>query len=265
MTKKIVPESGSARSFLLDGIEIPFTQGQSVLEAAIENGKNIPHLCFSPSLSVHGSCRLCIVNINGKTTSACTTPAAHGLNIESDVDTIRQQRLRITQMLFVEGNHYCPTCEWSGNCQLQAIAYELGMTNNHYPMQYPKRNLDASHPDFILDHDRCIHCGLCERAGKEKDQKDLFALGGRGIDTYLTALPNEEYVSESSPSNTMKTPLKSSDLSINDHAAHICPVGALLLKKSQYQTPIGKRLYDTETISHQGNCRPENKSSEDRS
>jgi len=265
MTEQITPESDGTNSFFVDGVEIPFTHGQSVLEAAIENGKNIPHLCFSPSLSVHGSCRLCIVNINGKTTSACTTPATNGLKIESDVETIRQQRLRITQMLFVEGNHYCPTSEWSGNCQLQAIAYELGMTNNHYPMQYPKRNLDASHPDFILDHDRCIHCGLCERAGKEKDHKNLFALGGRGINTYLTALPSEEKPAEDSQSNSVKTQLKNSDLSITDNAGHICPVGALLLKKSQYQTPIGKRLYDTETISHQGNCRPENKSSEDRS
>ena len=261
-------KESAVNSFLLDGVKTSFIQGQSVLEAASENGTYIPHLCFSPSLSVHGSCRLCIVSVDGKTTSACTTPAAEGMKIESDTDTIRQQRLRITQMLFVEGNHYCPTCEWSGNCQLQAIAYELGMTNNHYPMLYPKRNLDASHPDFILDHDRCIHCGLCERAGKEKDQKDLFALGGRGINTYLTALPSADNITNncssspsSSPQNTSgHAHLKDSDLTINDHAAHICPVGALLLKKSQYQTPIGKRLYDTETISQQGNCRPENKS-----
>lgn len=235
-------------SFFLDGEEIPFTPGQSILEASIAHGRYIPHLCFNPKVSAHGSCRLCIVKIKDKTTSACTTPASAQLKVESDIESIHQQRLRITQMLFVEGNHYCPTCEWSGNCQLQAIAYELGMTDNHYPMQYPKRHLDASHPDFILDHDRCIHCGLCERAGKELDHKALFSLSGRGINTWLAVQTGEKGEDEK---------LKHSDLKPEDNAAHICPTGALIPKKNLYQTPIGQRLYDSEMISSLGNCRPE--------
>ena len=236
-----------ASEFTLNGKATPFNSGQSILEAAIKNGTYIPHLCFNPTVSAHGSCRLCIVNVNGRTLSACTTPAEPGLKVESNTETLQQQRLRITQMLFIEGNHYCPTCEWSGNCQLQAIAYDLGMTNNHYPMQYPKRSLDSSHTDILLDQDRCIHCGLCERAGKELDNKNLFALSGRGINSYLTVMSDDGS-------------LKTSAIDTEDKAAHICPVGALLLKNDAYHTPIGQRLYDKDPISVIGNCRPEDQS-----
>lgn len=233
--------------FTLNGKPTPFSPGQSILEAAINNGTYIPHLCFNPKVTAHGSCRLCIVNVNGRTLSACTTPAEPGLKVDSNTDTLQQQRLRITQMLFTEGNHYCPTCEWSGNCQLQAVAYDLGMTNNHYPMQYPKRTLDTSHPHILLDQDRCIHCGLCERAGRELDNKHLFSLSGRGIHSYLTITSDDGS-------------LKTSTIDAKDNAAHICPVGALLLKDDAYHTPIGQRLYDTDAISVIGNCRPEDQS-----
>ncbi len=77
------------------------------------------------------------------------------------------QRKTLLQMLFVEGNHFCPSCEKSGNCLLQATAYEMGMEGPHFEEFYPDRAVDASHPDLLLDFNRCILCGLCVRASHD--------------------------------------------------------------------------------------------------
>jgi hypothetical protein len=91
------------------------------------------------------------------------------------------KRRTLLQMFFVEGNHFCPSCEKSGNCTLQATAYELKMMSPHFDMFYPDRPVDASHPDVLLDFNRCIMCSLCVAASRDVDGKNVFAMGGRGI------------------------------------------------------------------------------------
>jgi predicted molibdopterin-dependent oxidoreductase YjgC len=90
--------------------------------------------------------------------------AGAGQEVQSNTDELNAQRKTLLQMLFVEGNHFCPSCEKSGNCLLQATAYEVGMTGPHFEEFYPNRPVDASHPDVLLDLNRCILCGLCVRA-----------------------------------------------------------------------------------------------------
>ncbi|OAI28131.1 2Fe-2S iron-sulfur cluster-binding protein [Methylomonas koyamae] len=220
----------------IDGKTIPFAAGQSVIEAARCSGIYIPHLCHKPGYAPHGSCKLCTVFVNGRKTSACTYPAAADQNVVSDTPELQQDRLRLTQMLFVEGNHFCPSCEKSGNCQLQGVAYHLRMLDNHYPHFYPRREVDASHPDILLDHNRCIFCNLCVRASRDHDGKNVFAIAGRGINKRLIV-------------NSASGQLKDSDISIDDQAAQVCPTGAILVKRTGYQVPIGERLYDRQPIS----------------
>lgn len=220
----------------IDGKTIPFAEGQSVIEAARCAGIYIPHLCHRPGYAPHGSCKLCTVFVNGRKTSACTFPAAANQNVVSDTPELQQDRLRLTQMLFVEGNHFCPSCEKSGNCQLQGVAYHLRMLDNHYPHFYPLREVDASHPDILLDHNRCIFCNLCVRASRDRDGKNVFAIAGRGINKRLIV-------------NSASGKLKDSDISIEDQAAQVCPTGAILIKRTGYQLPIGQRLYDQRPIS----------------
>jgi [NiFe] hydrogenase diaphorase moiety small subunit len=100
-------------------------------------------------------------------------------------DDLEHDRKHITQMLVVEGNHFCPSCERIGNCQLQAVAYYLDMHDNHFPHFFANREMDASHPDILIDHNRCIFCNLCVRASQEKDNKNVFAISGRGINKRL--------------------------------------------------------------------------------
>ncbi|AEF98698.1 2Fe-2S iron-sulfur cluster-binding protein [Methylomonas methanica] len=220
----------------IDGQNIPFEEGQTIIEAATAAGVYIPHLCHQPGYTPHGSCKLCTVKVNGRNCSACTFPAADGQTVINNSAEQELDRRRITQMLFVEGNHFCPSCEKSGNCQLQGVAYHLNMLDNHYPHFFENREMDASHPDILIDHNRCIFCNLCVRASQQKDGKNVFGIAGRGINKRLIV---------NSPSGQ----LKDSDIDINDSAVHICPTGALLIKRTGYQVPIGQRIYDHKHIS----------------
>ncbi|HPB75969.1 MAG TPA: 2Fe-2S iron-sulfur cluster-binding protein, partial [Chromatiaceae bacterium] len=116
-----------ANSFRLDGREIPFQPGQTLMDAALAAGAYIPHLCHNPELAPHGSCRVCVVRVGGRLVSACTAPAAAGLEVASDTPDIQASRRAILQMLFVEGNHICHRLELTGPGQLQAVAYYVGM------------------------------------------------------------------------------------------------------------------------------------------
>ena len=151
---------------IIDGVEIPADEGQTILEAAQAAGIYIPRLCYHPELVPGGHCRLCTVKVNGKPINACTMTVTDGMVIESDTAEMNAERRHILEMLFVEGNHFCPFCEASGNCELQALAYRLGMTAPVYPYFFPRRQVDGSHPDVFIDRNRCILCGRCLRASK---------------------------------------------------------------------------------------------------
>jgi [NiFe] hydrogenase diaphorase moiety small subunit len=222
-------------SFRLDGRPIPFKSGQTIMDAALAAGVYIPHLCHNPEFAPHGSCRVCVVRANGREVSACTAPAALDMEVESESGSVRALRVAVLQMLFVEGNHVCPGCEKSGACQLQAVAYHCGMLDPHFKHVFPRRDLDASHPDVILDLNRCILCELCVRASRDHDRKRVFAISGRGIGSRLIV---------DSPSGR----LGDSRFAITDKAAHVCPVGAILPRRAAYRVPIGERLYDREPI-----------------
>lgn len=222
--------------FTMDGKPVPFKVGQTILEAARAAGRFIPHLCWHEDFSPHGSCKLCIVKANGRLVSSCATLAREGMEVESNNPEINGRRLSLLQMIFVEGNHFCPGCEKSGKCQLQALGYQLQMTTPHFTHFWPKRKVDASHPDVFIDFNRCIFCELCVRASRDVDGKNIFALTGRGIGKYLVV-------------NAESGRLGDTDFKITDRAADVCPVGAILPKRVGFDLPIGKRLYDEKPIS----------------
>ncbi|NOT12295.1 MAG: 2Fe-2S iron-sulfur cluster binding domain-containing protein [Methylococcaceae bacterium] len=224
-----------SKTITIDGKTIPFEEGQTIMDAASAAGVYIPHLCHHPDYSPHGSCKLCNVSVNGRICSSCTFPAMDGQTVLSDTHELNEDRRRITQMLFVEGNHLCPGCEKSGNCQLQAVGYHLNMLDNHFPHFYASREMDASHPDVLIDHNRCIFCTLCVRASQQADGKDVFAISGRGINKHLIV-------------NSQSGLLKDTDFEATDNAAHICPTGAILAKRQGFRVPIGRRTYDHKEI-----------------
>jgi [NiFe] hydrogenase diaphorase moiety small subunit len=141
-------------------------------------------------------------------------------------------------MLFGEGNHFCPSCEKSGNCLLQAVAYDLGVLSTDLDHFYPNRPLDASHPDLLLDLNRCILCELCVRASAEVDGKGVFALSGRGISKHLVV-------------NAESGRLADTNIATTDKAVEVCPVGAIIRKRVGFAVPIGRRRYDLSPVSAQ--------------
>lgn len=225
-------------SFHLDGAEVPFEEGDTLIEAAARAGRYVPHLCWHPGLGPSGACRLCTVKVDGRQAAACTTRAAVGQVVENRTAELDGRRRLLLQMLFVEGNHFCPSCEKSGDCLLQATAYEMDMHGPQWEEFYPHRPVDASHPTMWLDLNRCILCKLCVRASHEKDRKDVFAIGGHGIGAHLIV---------NSPSGR----LGDSAFEAGDFAAGVCPVGAILPKRRGFAVPVGERRFDIAPVSAQ--------------
>jgi len=207
---------------------------ESILEAADAAGIYIPRLCHKEGLAPHGSCRVCTVLVNGRPQAACIQPIAPGMMVENETEKLKLVRRNIVDMLFVEGNHFCMFCEKSGNCELQALAYRLGITAPKYPYLFPKREVDASHPDIFIDRNRCILCGRCVRASRDLDGKHVFGFVGRGFEKRVAVNAHAH--------------LADTNVSVSDKAISVCPVGAILKKRVGYAIPVGQRLYDHKPI-----------------
>ncbi|MBN2530569.1 MAG: (2Fe-2S)-binding protein [Deltaproteobacteria bacterium] len=220
--------------FTIDDVEIEAEAGQTILQAADAAGVYIPRLCANKNLTPHGSCRVCTVKVNGRSQAACTQPVAPGINVESESEEIKAYRKSLVEMLFVEGNHYCMFCEKSGNCELQAVAYRLGIDAPKHEYLFPSRDVDASHPEIFIDRNRCILCGRCVRASKELDGKNVFQFVGRGI---------HKKVAVNSDAKLSDTELAGVDMAVSS-----CPVGAILRKRVGFAIPVGQRLYDAKPI-----------------
>ena len=218
----------------IDGVEVHGTPGQTIMQAADTAGIYIPRLCTAEGLVPHGSCRVCTVLVNGRPQAACTQPIAEDMVVENNTDELLKVRRNIIEMLFVEGNHFCMFCEKSGNCELQALAYRFGITAPRHPYLFPRREVDASHPDIFIDRNRCILCGRCVNASRDLDGKNVFEFVGRG--------PGKR-VAVNADAN-----LGDTDAAVTDRAVEVCPVGALLVKRVGYAVPIGRRLYDHKPI-----------------
>ena len=221
-------------TFTIDGVQVQAKADQTIMQAADAAGIYIPRLCSMNGLSPHGSCRVCTVMVNGRPQSACTQPVAEGAVVENNTAPLLELRRGLVEMLFVEGNHFCMCCEKSGNCELQAMGYRLGMTAPRYPYLFPKRDIDASHPDIYLDHNRCILCGRCVLASMEVDKKNVFGFVGRG--------PHKQ-VGVDAEGDLARTHAAAAD-----KAVAACPVGALMKKRVGYAVPFGQRLYDHKPI-----------------
>ena len=226
-------------TFQLDGEEVPFEPGQTVMQAALAAGRYIPHLCYHPG--VHAARQLQGLHGQGQRPDdggVHDPPAESATEVESNTEELNELRRTLVQMLFAEGNHFCPSCEKSGDCVLQALGYDLGVMTAGFRHLFPDRPVDASHPELLLDFNRCILCELCVRAAREVDGKHVFSLAGRGLDKHLIV-------------NAESGRLVDTDVAVTDKAVAVCPVGVILRKRVGFATPIGERRYDHSPISAQ--------------
>jgi len=225
MSKKI--------NFVIDGKECQSEEGKYLVEAAKDNGVYIPTLCNFEGLKPKGSCRICTVKINGRLTTACTSPVLEGMKIENNTEDLNEVRKEIIELLFVSGNHFCPACEKSGNCELQALAYRYGMMAPRFPFAFPQKEIDASYPRIIKDQNRCVLCKRCIRGIKDEEGRSYFAYKNRGKDSLVVA--DRKLMAEMSPEKAIE-------------AMDICPVGSILVREKGWVEPIGTRKYDKAPI-----------------
>jgi [NiFe] hydrogenase diaphorase moiety small subunit len=226
--------AGEKLVFNVDRVEVEATEGQTIIEACDAAGIYIPRLCHHPDLPPASHCRVCTCKVDGRRATTCTMPVADGMVVENDTSELNGDRRVMIEMLFVEGNHFCPSCERSGDCELQALGYRLGMVAPQLPYLWPKRDVEATHPDIFIDRNRCILCSRCIRASRIADGKSVFGFEGRGIHMRLNV--------------DTKGRLDDTALAAADKAAHVCPVGSIVIKRTGYLVPYGTRRYDQAPI-----------------
>ncbi len=220
-------------SFKIDGKQCMGRAGEYITEAAERNNIYIPTLCDYKGTAPKASCRVCTVKVNGRVMTSCTTPLQEGMEIENETAEIQDIRSGIIELLFAEGNHLCPSCEKSGSCELQALGYRFRMMVPRFPYLFPVREIDASHPKLIKDHNRCILCKRCVRVMKDEKGRSFFAFYKRGAKLEITIAPElaDKITDE-----------------VAQQAMDVCPTGALLKKRKGWDVPVGKRLFDMKPI-----------------
>jgi [NiFe] hydrogenase diaphorase moiety small subunit len=219
--------------FTIDGKQCSSEKGIYLVDAAGQNGVYIPTLCHMEGLKPAGSCRICNVKINGRYMTACTTVVADGMVVENNKEEIQELRKIIIETLFVSGNHFCPACEKSGNCELQALGYRYKMLAPRFPYVFEEKKVDAESNKFYLDRNRCVLCKRCIRSVKSKDGKSIFAIKGRGHKAMINI--DHELANQLTDAEAQAV-------------MDICPVGCILKKERGYIDPIGSRKYDHEPI-----------------
>lgn len=206
-------------TFTMDDVQYSANEGDTILKVARDNGVHIPTLCFLEGLSPVGACRLCLVEIEGspKLFPACTTKPAEGMVVRTQTERLKKYRKMIVELLASEGNHQCAVCVVNGHCELQDLAYEVGLDHVRFPYLYPVKTLDASHKEFVIDRNRCVLCTRCVRVCHEVEGAHVWDIANRGINCEIIA--------------DMNTPWGQSELCTScGKCVRVCPVGALLEK-----------------------------------
>jgi bidirectional [NiFe] hydrogenase diaphorase subunit len=174
-------------SIRIDGEYVYAKEGQTILEAARASGKFVPALCYMEGISPAGACRLCVVEVQGvgRLLPSCTTPVQEGMSVRTNSERIKEYRRIALELLFAERNHTCAVCVSNNHCELQALAQKLGLTSVRYAYSFPKLPVDASHPRFVLDHNRCILCTRCVRVCSEVEGAHVWDVMSRGTQSRL--------------------------------------------------------------------------------
>ncbi len=182
-------------SIRIDGELVTAREGETILEAARANGKQVPTLCYLKGLSAVGACRVCMVELAGtdRLFPACTTPIQEGMSIRTASAKLALYRRMAIELLLVERNHTCSACVSNGHCELQSLAQSLGITHVRYAYNNPHLPVDMSHPRFVLDHNRCILCTRCVRACAELEGASVWAVASRSIYSHIVSDLNDEW------------------------------------------------------------------------
>ena len=197
----------------IDGQQYDVDPKLTVIEAAAQNGIEIPHFCWHPKLSVSGNCRMCLVEIEKmpKLAIACSTQVAEGMVVRTNSDRVVQARHAVMEFLLINHPLDCPICDEAGECKLQEYAYRYSIGYSRFDenkVHKPKRI--PLGPNVVLDVERCIMCSRCIRFSDEIAKQPVLTFTQRGTHVVLTTFPGTRL---------------DNDYSMN--VIELCPVGAL--------------------------------------
>jgi len=207
---------------VIDGKVCSGHDGQTVLDVARDNGFDIPTLCHLAELTPTGACRICVVEVEGmrNLVAACSTPVSAGMVIHTNNERVRSARRFIVELLVSCHPLDCMTCEKTGDCTLQDLAYDLGVSASTSMIgekyDYP---VDTSNPFIVRDYNKCILCQKCVRVCKDIQGIEAIKMTERGFNTKVAT--------------AYDTTLQDSNCVFCGQCVQVCPVGALSEKKSK--------------------------------
>ena len=207
------PRAKSAKSVTLtiDGQQVTVPEGTSIMRAAAELGTMVPKLCATDSIEAFGSCRLCVIEIEGRggTPAACTTPVAPGIVVKTQTPRLMQIRRGVMELYISDHPLDCLTCAANGDCELQDMAGAVGLREVRYGYDganhvFAKRGgevnvewrpKDESNPYFTFEPSKCIVCSRCVRACEEVQGTFALTISGRGFDSRVSPGMDEAFLS----------------------------------------------------------------------
>ena len=196
-------QSSQRVSFTLDGQTLTAAAGTTIIRAAAEAGIKIPKLCATEQLNSFGSCRLCLVQVEGRRgyPASCTTPVEAGMKIITQSPKLAEIRKGVMELYISDHPLDCLTCTANGNCELQDMAGVVGLREvrygmageNHFDAEHAEPK-DESNPYFTFEPSKCIVCSRCVRACEEVQGTFALTIGGRGFASKVVAGVNENFL-----------------------------------------------------------------------
>jgi len=199
----------------IDGRQVTVPEGTSVLEAAAQAGVNIPSLCYLKDINEIGSCRVCVVEIEGARALAasCVTPAADGMVVHTNTKRVREARRAVLELIISNHPFECLTCVRSGSCELQDLAEAMGIREIRFEGEKAKHPVDESTPSIVRDPDKCILCRRCVSVCEKVQGVSALGVAGRGFDSVV--------------SPAAELPLNDVACTLCGQCVLVCPTGAL--------------------------------------
>ncbi len=203
----------------IDGREVTAREGQTILQVAMANGIDIPHLCYDERLTPTGACRLCLVEIEGQAGlhTSCTRMAEPGMTVQTESEAVVRSRRSTLEMLLSEHNVSCTTCDADGDCLLQDYAYRYQAAEERFA-KLPNASAapdtyTAGHKGIVYDPSKCVRCQRCVKICAEVEMAEALTLKGRALDVQV--------------STAFELPLNDSTCEICGLCVSACPTGAL--------------------------------------
>lgn len=198
-TKQPAGGSQTAVTVSIDGQLVTVPEGTSVMRAAALAGTAIPKLCATDSLEAFGSCRVCLVEIEGRAgfPASCTTPVAAGMSVRTQSDRLSQLRRGVMELYISDHPLDCLTCSANGDCELQDVAGAVGLRDVRYGYEGQNHldvGKDKSNPYFTFDPAKCIVCSRCVRACDEVQGTFALTVQGRGFESVIVASQDEGFL-----------------------------------------------------------------------